>query len=91
MKSQIICQASAGGAKERRLDALGEVLRLEERIFERRGYGKRCEELEGVDWRWSRPGCPSRMVVDLYLGSSDEMATSFMKVEMRGVWSSLES
>ena len=91
MKSQIICQASAGGAKERRLDALGEVLRLQERVFERRGCDKRCEELEGVDWRRGQPGCPSRMLMGLHLGSRDEMATFFMKVEMRGVWSSLES
>ena len=86
-----MCQASAGDAKERRLDVLGEVLRLQERIFERRGCGKSCEELGGVDWRWSRPGCPSRVVVDLHLGSRDELATYFMKVEMRGVWFSLES
>ena len=63
----------------------------QERIFQRRGCGKRCEEPEGVDWRWSRLGCPSRMVVDLHLGSRDEMPTYFTNVEMHGAWSSLES
>ena len=87
MKSPSMRQASAGGAKEREPDALGEVLRFQERVFERRG----CEELEGVDWRWGRNSFLSRMLVGLRLGLRDEMATYFMKVEMRGVRSSLES
>ena len=64
MKSPSMCQASGGDAKERRPDALRKVLRLQERLFERRGYGKRCEEPEGVGWRRGRPGCLSRMLVD---------------------------
>ena len=77
--------------KNGNLDALGKVLRIQGHIFQWRGCGKSCEELEGVDWCWSRPGGLSRMLVDLHLGSSDEMAIYFMKVDMRGVWSSLES